>query len=781
MPTGMLGSMLGMALGARTPVLDGRLHLHYLRERTTIRRDAHGVTYVEANNDDDAFFAMGFCQARDRAFQMELYLRVARGTLAEVLGAEMLPVDRLMRRIGFRHIARRQLALLEPRERAQLESFARGVNAASRSLNGKPHELTLLGTEASRFEAADIIAVLQFFAFALSSNWDAELARLRIVRADGVQALEALEASDPSWLRDVGGIEALVESASALRAAERLAVEVAAVGKVVSLGGASNAWAVAPSRTSTRRAILACDPHLSPTLPAPWYLMHVRTPDWAMSGAFFPGNPVPTFGHNENVAWAITAGHADNTDLFLEHVAPDGKSVREGQGFQPCEVRAEVIGVKGADSVVEQVIVTPRGPIVSPAIGGDDVALSMRGTWMAERKLGGYDVYTARNVEEARACYASYPALSESRVFADTSGDIAWQLVGDLPVRKRGVGMLPAPGWDARFGWEHDPLPFDALPGLVSPKEGFVAAANQHPGPSPRGAFLGADWLDGSRHARIVEVLATRNDWDVDASGRLQADRKTLMWPRLRKTVIEALWQCARPDRRALQWLEAWDGVVAPDSTPAAIFELFFAEMVVRIAKAKAPRSWRAAVGEGTNVVLPHGTMALRRLDHAARLIVAQPEGFFARGWPEEIVDAIATAMQTLRSVAGDDEKRWAWGRVRPVFLVHAFGSKRPLDRIWNRGPIAWGGDATTIPQGSVAFDAPLGNAVGIPNLRAVMDVGNWEASRWVLAGGQSGNPLSPHYDDMIDLWLRGDSVTIAWSPQSVRARAKNELTLLPV
>ncbi len=777
----MLRSLLAVALGERSPRVEGELRLPGLAAATVIRRDAHGVVYVDAKSDHDAFFAMGFCQACDRGFQMELYLRVARGTLAEVLGAEMLPVDRLMRRIGFRRIARLQLALLPPRERAQLESFARGVNAAiEHGAKKKPHELTLLGMEASRFEASDIVAVLQFFAFALSSNWDAELARLRIVREDGAEALEALETSDPQWLRGIGGIRGLTASASALRAAERLAADVAAVGSVVSLGGASNAWALAPSRTATGRAILACDPHLSPSLPAPWYLMHVRTPSWAMTGAFFPGNPIPTFGHNEHVAWAVTAGHADNTDLFLEHVAPDGKSVREGKSFRRCDVRDEVIAVKGRASVVERVVVTSRGPIVSPAIGAEDVALSLRGTWMAPRRLGGYAIYTAKSADEARSFYASYPALSESRVFADRSGAIACQLVGDLPIRKRGCGMLPAPGWDASCAWELEPLSFGALPASVAPAEGFVAAANQYPGPSPQRAFLGADWLDGSRHARIVEVLAARDDWDVEATCRLQTDRKTMLWPRLRSTVLDALSRSPRANRRAAQWLEAWDGIVAPESTAAAIFELFFAEMVVRIAKAKAPRAWRAAIGEGTNVVLPHGTMALRRLDHAARLLVAQPAGFFARGWDEEIVDAVAAAMQQLRDVAGEDETRWAWGRVRPVFLVHAFGSRRPLDRIWNRGPIAWGGDATTIPQGSLAFDAPLANAIGIPNLRAVIDVGNWEASRWVLAGGQSGNPLSSHYDDMIDLWLRGDSVTIAWSPESVRERAENELTLLP-
>jgi penicillin amidase len=172
--------------------------------------------------------------------------------------------------------------------------------------------------------------------------------------------------------------------------------------------------------------------------------------------------------------------------------------------------------------------------------------------------------------------------------------------------------------------------------------------------------------------------------------------------------------------------------------------------------------------------------MALRRIDHLARLLVDQPDGFFPRGWGPEIVAAADEAMETLRRAAGTDESRWTWGSVRPVFLVHPVGTKRPLDRVWNRGPLPLGGDATTIAQASVAFDAPLRNAIAIPNFRAVIDVGNWEASRYVLAGGQSGNPLSAHYDDMVGLWLRGESVAMAWSPESVRARAETTLELLP-
>lgn len=776
----MLRSLLGLALGDRRPIVEGSLRLSGLRGPITIRRDAHGIPYVEASNDGDAFFGMGFCQVQDRGFQMELYLRVARGTLSEVFGPEMLPADRLVRRLGIAHIAARQLTLLEPRERRQLEAFARGVNAGiERGAEKKPHELTLLGVDASTFEPVDIISVLQFFAFALSSNWDAELARLRILRSDGKEALAALEAAPPGWLGAIGGVARLAVDADALAVAEKLADDVSTLAHVVGLGGGSNAWAVAPSRTSTGRAILACDPHLSPSLPAPWYLMHVRTPSWAMSGGCFPGNPMPTFGHNEHVAWAMTAGHADNTDLFVEHVGRDGRSVREQNAWRACEIREETIAVKGRAAVTERVLVTPRGPIVSPAIGGSDVALSMRGTWMAPRRIGGYSVYEVKNVDEACALYASYPALSENRIFADTSGRIAWHLVGDVPVRKKGVGMLPAPGWDPAFGWRSEPLPYDALPHAVDPPEGFVASANQHPGPSPRGAFLGADWLDGSRHARILELLGARRDWDVASTMRAQTDRATVVWPRVRGVVLAAL-RTSREHARALHWLESWDGVVSAQSSAASIFEVFFAEMMVRTAKAKAPRSWRAAIGEGTNAVLPHGMMALRRIDHLVRLLVEQPDGFFEGGWSAEICDAVGSTMKTLRDTAGKDDTRWAWGRVRPLFLVHPVGTKRPLDRVWNRGPFAFGGDATTIPQASVAFDAPFGNAIGIPNLRAVMDVGNWESSRYVLAGGQSGNPRSPHYDDMVPLWLRGESVSMAWSPEAVRARTRAVLMLVP-
>ncbi len=769
-----LRGLLRLALGARLPVTSGALRVPGPSARITIRRDAFGVPYVEAENDADAFFGLGFAQAQDRAFQLELYVRVARGTLAEVLGDEMLAVDRLMRRIGLRGIAEAQLAALAEREQAQLAAFARGVNAGwEHGLPKRPHELVLLGAKPTRFEPADVLAVLQFFAFALSSNWDAELARLRILRADGKDALLALE---PSRGLVEGAIARLGADAELLLAAEKLADDASKVAAVTALRGASNGFAIAPARTATGRPLLACDPHLSPSLPAPWWLVHVRTPNWTMRGACLPSQPVVSFGNNEHVAWGITAGHVDNTDLFVERIGEDGASVLEGDRLVPCTVREETIAVKGKKPVVERVLVTKRGPIVTPALSERaGVALSMRGTWMAARRIGGYEIREARSVAEAIAVYASYPAVSENRVFADRHGAIARQMIGDAPRRRGGSGMLPVPGWDKSLGWEDEPLPAAALPGARDPECGFVVVANQDPGPSPTGAFLGADWLDGSRHARLTERLAAASGWDLAAAGALQCDRHTVLWPRLRAFVLAAAERAG--DAEALRLLRAWDGEVGPESAAAALFELFFAEMMVRICRAKAPRAWRAALGEGTNVVLPHGMMALRRLEHLVRAMLEAPAGWFARGWDAEAANALEVAMMSLRA-HGPSEESWRWGHVRPLFLEHPVGTKKPLDRIWSRGPLAFGGDATTVAQGSVAFDAPLSNAIGLPNLRMVLDVGAWEKNRFVLAGGQSANPCSPHYDDQIGRWLAGESITLAWTDEAIRRAAKSTLVL---
>lgn len=765
------------ALGSRLPTLNGSVSAP-VHGKATIRRDAHGVAYIEAQNDHDAFFSLGFVQGQDRAFQLELFLRIARGTLSALVGKDAIDADRLSRRIGFFRIGKAQLAGLDAQSLDDLEAFTRGLNFGA-GHGQRPHELKLLGARSTPWEPADVLAVLQFMTFGLSSNWDAELARLHVLQSDGPEALLALEAADPALLeRDARALGRLASDIELLQAAEQFAHDAAQATSAARIGAASNNWVLAPSRTVTGRPLLACDPHLAPTIPAPWHLAHLRTPEWALSGAFFVGQPHNTYGHNDALAWGVTSGHSDNTDLFVEKLGPGGETALRGDQWVKCTVREERIEVRGAPPVIERVVETPTGPVVTPVVRAGGTALSLRGTWMAVRPIRAYQLYRAKTVHEGRQCFESWPAEVENRLFADTQGNIAWQLGGDLPVRKKGHGLLPMPAWDDGAGWEKEPLPFEKLPHAVNPAAGFLATANAAPPKTE--AWLGADWLDGARHRRIHELLEAKRGWTLDEAQAMQIDRTNIYWRDLKGPLLAAIDPPPTGGENAARLLKGFQGVVGPGSCAASVFELVFASLMVRAVKAKAPRAWRQAIGEGLNDVLEHGIMGLRRPAMLVRLLLEQPEGWFRGGWREEIRGALVDAERQLTEAAGPDPHRWTWGTVRPLWLKHAMHKVPVLKNIFDVGPIAGGGDASTLWQAGSPFDHPLSNTIGVANLRMVLDVGNWEGSRWVLLGGQSGNPLSPHYADQVPRWEKGEVISMAWSPAAVQSAAVATLQLTP-
>ncbi|MBA3350182.1 MAG: penicillin acylase family protein, partial [Actinobacteria bacterium] len=269
-----------------------------------------------------------------------------------------------------------------------------------------------------------------------------------------------------------------------------------------------------------------------------------------------------------------------------------------------------------------------------------------------------------------------------------------------------------------------------------------------------------------------------RSDWDLEGVAALQLDLESLPWRKLRGVVLAAA-AGHRADRaRAL--LARWDGRVGPESPEAAIFELFMAEMARRIAEAKAPRSARWALGAGFGPLTKMSSFGYRYAGLVVRLVVEQPDGWFEGGWPKEVADALGAVTNRLRSEHGDEPGRWAWGRVRRATLHHPLGERRPLDRVFNLGPWPCGGDPNTVSQAGSPVIEPVSSPLAMPTLRMAVEVGDWDNTRFVLAGGQSGNPLSPHYDDLFEVWRRGGGVPIAWSRESVAAATVATLRLSP-
>ena len=758
------------------PRTEGVLRLEAVEAEIRIRRDAFGVPFIEAEHDRDAWYGLGFCEGQDRGFQLELLARIGRGTLAEMIGRQGVPVDRLSRRIGFRRAGAEQLAVQPTATREAFESFARGVNdGATAGSRGRPHELALLATRRTVWDALDPLAVGRLVGFMLGTNWDTQLARLRVLEADGPAALAALE---PSY--DPDHPVASPPGAPAGPALERLSADLAAFERILPARGASNGWAVGPDRTRGGRPILANDPHLDASMPSQWYLAHVRTPDWAVAGAAFVGAPGIAVGHNGHVAWGVTNGRVDTADLFVEEVGPDGRSVRDGDRFVPCAVERTTIRVRLGRDIEEEVLVTPRGPIVGPAVDGAPAAVSLRASWLAPKPIEGFlGALRARSVDELRATFARWPTASLNLLAADDGGRVCWQLIGDAPRRKRGAGLMPASGADPAAGWLPGVVPFEEMPFHVGGGDDLVVTANNRPVPEGVGPYLGAEWTNGYRAARITEALRARTDWDVRGCLALQLDQTSLVWRDVGPTVLEA--EATSPDAAmALEMLRDWNGQVGADSPAAAIFEVFLHEIGLRIARAKAPGAWRWVLGAGVHRLRPFNNYAVRRISHTVRLIREQPEGWFEGGWPSQLGEALGAAVGRLRDRLGTSPQRWAWGQARPLTFVHALGGASPLSALFDVGPFPWGGDTTTVGMCTSDPIDPFGHPAIVATLRMVVEVGRWDEAVFVLQGGQSGNPLSRHYRDMVPLWRRGRGIPVAWSPAAVERATRRELKLVP-
>jgi penicillin amidase len=381
----------------------------------------------------------------------------------------------------------------------------------------------------------------------------------------------------------------------------------------------------------------------------------------------------------------------------------------------------------------------------------------------------------ARSFDEFRRSFAHWPFFPLNLLYADVNGTTGYQLVGQLPRRKGGNGLLPRPADRADSGWD-GLVPFNEMPHQENPGPGYFATANN---PVPDRPELGADYCDPYRFQAIREALSVGDQWSVEQCLALQLDVRSIPWEEMRDIVL-ALPAADADTRDGLELLRSWDGCVDVDSPAACIFELWLAEMCVRVAKVKAPKEWRAAIGEYGLGGFSHNLFTDRRVAHLVRLVREQPGGWFP-SWSAELGSALQRVVQKLRREVGPGPAYWAWGHLRQLRLEHPlFGKHRWLGPIFNIGPIPIGGDCNTVSQAGARPDEPTAYTHNMCNLRTVFDLADLAKSRFVLCGGQSCNPLSNHYDDQLPLWREGESIAIPWQQGEVIRATKETLRLLP-
>jgi penicillin amidase len=759
-----------LALGPRLPLTDGEIQVGGTTGPVQIQRDHYGIPTITGGNAEDAIFGLGFATAQDRSFQLEFARRAASGTLAALLGRQAVGVDRLVRRIGYWRAAQRQWHATPEPYRRLLVAYASGINAGNdRGLSRRAHEFTLLRSGPGRWSPIDVLAFVKVIASALSTNWDTELARLIVATGDGLGALlDCDPGCDPDHV--VTSPPGTVIGPSLARAA----AELRQIHALLPMVGASNNWVVSGHRTADGRPLVASDPHLNPTSPSYWYLARMRTPEWECAGAGLVGAPAIIIGQNRSLAWSVTAGRADESDLFVEEVDASGSRVRRGDAWTEVTKRTERIAVRWGRDVIEEILVTDRGPIITPLDEGQPWRLSLSATWLGDEPLHGFfDLPTATTTAEVRASFDGWIGPPVNLCYGSTDGSIGWVFAASVPKRKRWA-LLPQPAVDAADGWD-ERVTGAALPWAEDPAEHYLATANNQP-VTPCAPHLGDDWVDGYRVGRIGDLLAGRDDWTLAGLQQVQLDTYLQAWDDL-VAHIQAL-APTHPDAvRGRAMLLEWDGHLGASIPAAALAESWIHHLAVRLYRIRAPHTWKTLVGGPVHELSAFTGFYSRRLSLVVRVLGQRPASFEPpEGWDAMVESVLVEAVADLQRVAGPEPRSWRLGSLRPLVFKHPLSRLPGVGRIFDIRPDPVGGSLNTVAMSASDPRQPWGPCVATATLRAVMDVGHPSHSRFALPGGQSGNPFSPHFRDQLSCWEHGVGIPIGRTEE----RYDTALTLVP-
>ncbi len=695
-----------------------------------VLRDRFGVPQVFAGNERDLLFAQGYLHAQDRFFQMELGRRAGHGRLSELIGESALELDRLSRTVGFGRIAASAEKDSPPETHKALEAYSAGVNACL-TAEPRPPEFLLLRHHPEPWSPADTAAWSVIMAWSLSASWESDL----LNGTAGEEYGNGLRVhADPG----------------------------------PGPGAGSNAWAVAPGRSASGSALLAGDPHLALGIPCLWYEVGLYGGPYNVVGASLPGTPGVVIGHNEEIAWSVTAALTDVQDLYVERFAEeDTRSYEYAGGWREAAVREEEIPVRGRrEPVVQRVRTTLHGPIISDVLGGDgDLALRWAAPEPARLVGAGLAVNRARNQEEFLDALRGWTAPSQNFVYADRTGVVGKALAGPVPVRKNHRGERPVPGWDGEHEWDGF-VPFEELPSAFDPEEGYVASANE--APEAGSVSIPGAYLPGYRKDRIEELLRSTPRHTLQTFRVIQGDLYCApahaLAGRLAKLVTPPKVPSGLPRE-----LAAWDGHLVAESRPGAVSRVTLEILLQRIA------------GNLDRVDSPLPTGAESYLTNLISELLGKLDYL-----PEEVLrEALEGAVEILKKFCGPDPAGWNWGVLHVAELRHPLGIIGALHSLLNRGPYPFGGDANTVrlaafrsgrsgKSGRLSF-SPITTG---PNYRFVVDTGDWGRGWSMISPGQSGHPASANYDDQIGLWLNVRYRPMVFGREMAELAAKHRLIL---
>ncbi|GAA0929126.1 penicillin acylase family protein [Pseudonocardia zijingensis] len=750
--------------------------------------DRWGVTHIYASSSHDAFFAQGFNAARDRLWQIDLWRRRGLGLLSEVFGPQFVERDRAARLFLFRGDMRQEWLAYGSDTKRIASAFVAGVNAyvdlVCASPDLLPPEFRRHGYLPSRWQPEDVARIRSHGLF---QNVREEVARARTIRDYGVAVEELRKVREPFVPLTVPeglDLDAIPDDVLDVYELATTYPDFDDPARVPSsdavLVEGSNNWVLGGQATSTGRPILANDPHRALSLPSLRYLVHLNTPSFSVVGGGEPALPGVSIGHNGALAFGMTLFSVDQEDLYVYELDPqDPTRYRYLDGWERMRVERCSVPVRGGDDVEAELSFTRHGPVVR--VTGTH-AFAVRAVWLEPGMapyLGSVDYMRATDFESFGAAMNRWGAPAENQIYADVHGNIAWKAAGLTPRRPNWDGTLPVPG-DGRYEWNgfYDA---DELPGIENPEAGWFASANEMNLPSdhPVEKTITHDWYAPDRKRRIDAAISDGLVRSVSDAARLQSDVTSLPAQRILRVLHRFTEGDGTP---GLAMLREWDGILDATSGAAALFEVWHRRHLRPAVLAAALQRLLPAADVDDAVarlvpdesLLADSRVLLSLLEQPADRLGPDP----ATTLRHVMKASLEAAFADCESLLGDDPSAWAWGRLHVSVLRHPLGltNDQTGDEV-KVGPVPRGGSGDTVCD--TAYDSAFVQTGG-STFRVVIDVGDWDESLALNYPGQSGDPTSPHFADLVDGWARGQYFPLLYSRSAVDAAAESMLELRP-
>lgn len=753
-------------LSKSLPQIKGELKLNILLDEVTVDRDAHGVPTIKAKNDSDLYKAQGFTQAQDRLFQMEMARRQAKGQLSEIVGEVALKNDKKFLSYSLLKAAKESYASYSDEAKKILKDFTDGVNAYIQMAEkeGKlPYEFRLMNIKASPWTEIDSLVIGKYMAYDLGGHWDYQVFNNWVLNNLGEEKLKDFLPSD--FYENPDNIELIKQNKL---------VETKIDNKLANLDlphieNGSNNWVISAQKTKSGKPLLADDPHLGLNLPSIWYQMHLISPNVNVQGVIFTGIPGIILGNNNHIAWGVTNVGPDVQDLYIEKVNPKNPHQFEYDGkWYNAEVVKHEIKIKGKPSENFEVLYTKNGPIidelVSP-VNNKNLKFSMQ--WTALDSTNELEaiikINRAKNWTEFENALKDFKSPAQNFVFADNSGFIGFKANGNIPIRKKGTGALPVPGYTSEYGWKGY-IDYDKLPKIVNPDSGYISTANtktieDYP------HYLANIWAQPYRKNRIDEVLSSKNDFTYEDMQALQMDTKNLHAQEFIPKILSNLSDdTIQTHKKIIELLKKWDFNDDKNKPQTLIFNEIMEKIKTTI--------YTTDMNKDVYNFFKHKNYLTDRILRNA--FEGKTSAFIEQngGLRKVLNTSFISAISSLEKQYGNNPNNWKWGDFHALQFQHPIGKTSAfLGHFLNSKKIPINGSGVTV-------QAARQNEKGIVNhgasWRFVYDFST-KTGYHTVAPGQSGHFLSQYYTDQVQNWADGKYIEY-----NENQEIKNQLKLIP-